>query len=120
MEMSWIADYSINLNNVDLLRPEKLHHTFCKSVLGINRNSSNLASQCEMGGTPIVLFVIKLMFKCYERLKTLPNNRLLSKAFQTDQDLHLSRYKSWYSCLVKTLRSAGAKENISLSDYGNN
>ena len=86
----WIVDYLINLNNVDLLPPEKLLHKFCKSVLCINRNSSNLASRCEMGSTPIVLFVIKLMFKYYERLKTLPNNRLLSKAFQTDQDLHLS------------------------------
>ena len=57
------------------------------------------------------------MFKYYERLKTLPNNRLLSKAFQTD--LHLSGYKSWYmySYLVKTLRSAGVKENINLFDY---
>ena len=70
-----------------------------------------------MGRTTIVLFVIKLMFKYYERRKTLPNNRLLLKAFQTDQDLHLSRYKSWYSCLVKTLRSTGVKENINLFDY---
>ena len=113
----WIADYSINLNNVDLLPPEKLHHKFCKSVLCINRNSSNLASQCEMGHAPIVLFVIKLVFKYYERLRTLPKHRLLSKAFQTDQDLHLSGYKSWHSCLVKTLRSAGVKENINLFEY---
>ena len=40
----WIADYNINLNNIDLLPPEKLQHKFCKSVFGINRNSSNLAS----------------------------------------------------------------------------
>ena len=57
------------------------------------------------------------MFKYYESLKTLPNNRLLSNTFQTDQDLHPSVYKSWYSCLVKTLRSAGVKENINLFDY---
>ena len=41
------------------------------------------------------------MFKYYERLRTLPTNRLLSKAFQTDQDLHINGCKSWYSCLEK-------------------
>ena len=112
----WLADYIINLNNIDLLPTEKLQHKFCKSVLGITRNSSNLASRCEMGRNPIVLFAIKLMFKYYERLRTLPTNRLLSKAFQTDQDLHINGYKSWYSCLEKTLRSAGIKGNFNFLD----
>ena len=71
-----------------------------------------------MGHTPIVLFAIKLMFKYYERLRTLPINRLLSKAFQTDQDLHINGYKSWYSCLEKTLRSVGIKENFNFLDSG--
>lgn len=107
----WIADYSINLKNIDLLPPEKLHHKFCKAVLGINRYSSNLASRCEMGRIPVIFFILKIMFKFYERLKLLPSNRLLSKAFQLDQELHLSGDKSWYSSLVKTLRTAGIKEN---------
>ena len=51
-----------------------------------------------------------------KRLRTLPTNRLLSKAFQTDQDLHINGYKSWYSCLEKTLRSAGIKENFNFLD----
>ena len=93
------------LNNIDL-PPEK--HCF-----GHQSSSSNLASRCEIGSTPIVLFVIKSTFIYYKRLSIFPIYRLLSKAFQTDQDLHLSRYKS---CLAKNKRSAGIKDNIKSID----
>ena len=83
----WSADYSINLNNIDPLPKEKLYHKFCKSVLGINRN---LSSPCKMGRTPVVYFTIKLIFSYYEKLKTLPSNRVLVKAFKTGQDLHVN------------------------------
>ena len=43
-----------------------------------------------MGHTPVVFFMIKLMLRYYERLKTLPRNRLLVKAFETDQDLYVN------------------------------
>ena len=39
---------------------------------------------------------------------------------QTDQALHLSGHKSWYSCLAKTLRSAGIKDNIKFIDSETN
>ena len=91
-----LADYSINLNDFDPLPTEKLHHKFCKSVFGINRNSTNLASRCEMRRTPVVFFMIKLMFRYYERLNTLPSKRLV-KALKTDKDLHVKGGKSWYT-----------------------
>ena len=60
--------------------------------------------------TPVVFFM-KLMSSYYESLKTLPSNRLLVKAFKTDQYLHVKGGKLWYLCLLKNLAPAGVKDN---------
>jgi hypothetical protein len=41
----WLSDYNINLNNFDNLPIEKLQHKMLKCILGVKRQSSNMASR---------------------------------------------------------------------------
>ena len=84
----------------------------CKIILGVRRNSSNLASRNETGRLPTLLFIFIQMFKFYKRCLNLPTDRLLYCAFKEDQDLFSIGYKSWYTNLTKIFKFM----NISDSD----
>lgn len=45
----WLSDYNLNFSNFDELPLEKLQHKMLKVVLGVRRQSSNLASRLECG-----------------------------------------------------------------------
>ena len=53
----WLSDYSINLNNFDNLLIEKLQHKMLKCILGVKRQSSNMASKLECNKSPIFYFI---------------------------------------------------------------
>ena len=107
----WIADFNVNLSNFDTIPAEKLQHKFCKLVLGINKRASNLASRCETGRNPILLFVLSLMFNFYERCKQSAPDRLLHSAFCVDQGLYSDGSKSWYNTLSKIFKKMDLTEN---------
>ena len=82
----WISDYKINLSNIDQSPTEKLQHKMLKQVLGVNRYTSNLAVRLECCRSPIILFCISMMHKCFIRIRDMPNNRILHSAFITDKN----------------------------------
>jgi hypothetical protein len=46
------------LSLIDGFSMEKVHHQFCKSVLGIKKTSSNIAAKSELGRLPLGTFMI--------------------------------------------------------------
>jgi hypothetical protein len=46
------------LSLIDGFSMEKVHHQFCKSVLGIKKTSSNIAAKSELGRLPLDTFMI--------------------------------------------------------------
>ena len=83
----WLSDYNINLNNFDNLPIEKLQHKMLKCILGVKRQSSNMASRLECNRSPMLIFSLCLMYNYYMRLVNINRDRILYSAFTTDQDL---------------------------------
>lgn len=46
---TWLSDINIDLNRTDALPAEKLQHKMIKCILGVKRQSSNLACRLECG-----------------------------------------------------------------------
>ena len=45
------------LSFVDRFSFEKLHHKFCKAVLGIKKTFCNISAKCELGRLPLDSFI---------------------------------------------------------------
>ena len=60
---------------------EKLHLKFCKRVLGVHSKSTNMAIYAELGRTPLIVQIAKLVVKYWFRTKSsLLANALVGKA----------------------------------------
>ena len=49
---------------------EKLHLKFCKRVLGVHSKSTNMAIYAELGRTPLIVQITKLVVKYWFRIKS--------------------------------------------------
>ena len=58
------SNCDIKLSFVDRFSFEKLHHKFCKAVLGIKNTSCNISAKSELGRLPLDSF-IKTQFMLY-------------------------------------------------------
>jgi hypothetical protein len=100
----WLSDYSINLNNFDNLPIEKLQHKMLKYILGVKRQSSNMAGRLEYNRSPMLIFSLCLMYNYYMRLVRINRDRILYSAFTADQDLVKKNSKCWFSTLNKIFK----------------
>ena len=100
----WLSDYNINLDNFDNLPIEKLQHKMLKCILGVKRQSSNMASRLECNRSPMLIFSLCLMYNYYIRLVKINRDRILYSAFTTDQDLAQENSKCWFSTLNKIFK----------------
>ena len=79
----WLSDYNINLNNFDNLPIEKLQHKMLKCILGVKRQSSNMASRLECNRSPMLIFSLCLMYNYYTKLVKKRILRVLHIAIQS-------------------------------------
>jgi hypothetical protein len=69
---------------------EKLHLKFCKRVLGVHSKSTNMAIYAELGRTPLIVQIAKLVVKYWFRTKSsLLANALVRKAANVYMELNL-------------------------------
>ena len=69
---------------------EKLHLKFCKRVLGVHSKSTNMAIYAELGRTPLIVQIAKLVVKYWFRIKSsLFSNTLVGKAANVCMELNL-------------------------------
>ena len=97
----WFTDYKFSLDNCDKLNTEKLQHKMLKSILGVKRQASNMACRLECNREPITIFVLSQMYKYYQRLSKLNENRILYSAYLTDCELYTDKVKSGISNIHK-------------------
>ena len=62
---SWVSDYNIKDKTLDTLPFEAIHNRFCKYLLGIHKQASNLASRLEFGRQPMMNYITSQTFKYY-------------------------------------------------------
>ena len=65
----------------DRSKPEKLHTSFLKRLLGVNSKSSNLATRSEFGRLPILTYIAQQIMKYDTRIKLLPETRLIKRVY---------------------------------------
>ena len=67
-----------------------------KMVLGVHSNASNLAVKGERGCYPFHIIIYKRIFKYFLGLLSLPNNKILNSALETNIHLNNMGTHSWF------------------------
>ena len=84
---TWTAYNWYDLDRWDTLQTEQTHLKFCKSILGVNRFTSNLICRSELGRKPLGL-AIKIRNHVFAKYcSSLPNDSLASMALSLDNSL---------------------------------
>ena len=78
---------------------EKVHMSFLKWALGVNRKSSNVGTWGEAGRYPLIYQSIKLTLNYYSRVKNMSKDSFAYAAFREQQNLNLPWYKNIESLL---------------------
>ena len=116
----WFSDYKFDLKNINNLNTEKLHHKMLKTILGVKRQTSNLACRLECKKEPVLIYIMSQMYKFYYRLAKLDNNRILYNAYLTDCRMYQEKSKSGINNIIKSYEYIGKEfDNFSMepSEY---
>lgn len=84
----WGPLYGLDYKQWDKSPTEVLHLQICKSVLGVHRTSSNLASRAELGRYPLLLDINKRASKFWFHLSKSNSETYHHKAFKTKSFTH--------------------------------
>ena len=101
-----------SLQIIDKNPMEKLHLKFCKFILGMKRNSSNIAVREEIDREPLELSVKFQTLKYLMRLQTYELNPLLQESFILNKELDISGIYSWFTYA----KSVAEESNIDISE----
>ena len=87
---------------------EQVHLKFCKSILGVRRNASNLAARAELGRYPLWIEVYIRIYAYYKRLvREIPEDSLQYEALLVQQELHRRKIPCWLSNISRILEESG-------------
>ena len=103
---SKFKDKDVTMNKIfNKLKCETLHIKFCKSILGVQKKSSNFAVLSELGRFPLYYQIIKTMLNYWFRLETLQNPSLilLKEAYLVSKNLYLQNKPSWFASIQAIL-----------------
>ena len=64
--------------------------SFCKSILGVSKSTSNLGAKAELGVFPLRLFIMQKLIVFYTRLSEMNDNTLVKKALQHQKIMYLN------------------------------
>ena len=82
---------------------EKLHLSFCKQLLGVNKQTTNVGVLLELGQIPITLHACKFAIKNWERIKMKKANDFLLATHKNAITVDLP----WISTIKSLLESKG-------------
>ena len=95
-----VNNFEKTLKFINETPAEQLHLKFNKILLGVNKQTSNLATRAETGNYPLIIYTLVSVIKYWDRVRRLPNNRLAKEALLCNNKLHENGIFSWTS-LVK-------------------
>ena len=97
---------------------EQAHLKFCKAIIGVRRNASNLATRAELGRFPLRIEAYSRLYSYYSRLtREVPTNSLQYQALLVQQDLHRRKVPCWLSNVSKILEESGYGYLLLNQDY---
>ena len=82
---------------IDSSQVEKTHLKFCKYILGLSKQSVNIAARAELAQYPIDVFIKVQSLKYLARISSDENNPLLYDAFCLSKWLSTNGIFSWFS-----------------------
>nr|XP_006817258.1 PREDICTED: RNA-directed DNA polymerase from mobile element jockey-like [Saccoglossus kowalevskii] len=63
---------------------EQLHIKFCKTILGVHKKSSNIATRAELGSYPIIIDICRQMIRYHDRIVKDECNVLVHSAYNNE------------------------------------
>ena len=87
-------------SNHAMIKIEKVHLTFMKWILGINRKATNVFCWQESGELPLIFKAMDLSNKYFDRLENMDTESLAYKALLVQKQLNLK----WFSVLHDDIR----------------
>ena len=89
---------------------EKVHVKFCKMILGVKKQTSNIACRAEMGRFPLHLEMYVSMIKYWLRLNKTPRDRLTADALKDNLFMQESGLYTWTSMIKSILEDTNYSE----------
>jgi hypothetical protein len=77
----------IRVQLICLFSFEKLHHKFCKAVLGIKKTSCIISAKSEFGRLPLDSFIKTQVMLYYSRIQLDGINPLVKEAFNINKNI---------------------------------
>jgi hypothetical protein len=74
-------EYGLDLQKLDRMPYEQLHHKFCKNILHVPMTTTNLMCKAELGRYPMIFDIITASIKYLNRLQN-TSNTILSDAYK--------------------------------------
>ena len=88
-----------------------------KTILGVKRQTSNLACRLECKREPEQIYIMSQMYKFYYRLAKLDNKRILYNAHLTDCRMYQEKSKSGINNIIKSYEYIGKESFKSEVDH---
>ncbi len=98
------------LSLTDKFNMEKVHHKFCKSVLGIKKTASNIAAKAELGRLPLDSFVKTQVILYYIRINCPDINPLVKDALSMNKALSDEGIYTWYTFVKEIFKEFNLNE----------
>jgi hypothetical protein len=76
---------------------EKIHHRYCKTILGIRKTACNLAAKTELGRFPSDSLIKTQDMMYYSHILSDKINPLLKEAFNLSKYMHDNGIFTWYT-----------------------
>ena len=95
---------------------EVFERNFLKSILGIRKQTPNLAVYGEFGRTPISFKLKEKAIKYFLRLQNLPLDSIIKKAFYTSMHLHDLGFNTWFTRIEKIMKECNLEFLINLQN----
>ena len=88
---------------IDKLPFEQTNNRFCKYVMGLPRQATNLGIKAELGRKPILAFICSQALRYWIRLINLEESRLLKLAYMSELSIFEQGRLSWVTFIIKLL-----------------
>jgi hypothetical protein len=86
---------------------EKLHHKFCKAVLGIKKTSCNISAKSELGRLPLDSFIKIQVMLYYSRIQSDGINPHVKEAFNINKNISNENIYTWYTFATEIFKEVG-------------
>jgi hypothetical protein len=101
------------LSFVDRFSFEKLHHKFCKAVLGIKKTSCNISAKSDLGRLPLDSFIKTQVMLYYSRIQSDGINPLVKEAFNINKNISNENIYTWYTFATEIFKEVELNKNWS-------